>query len=272
MGGSKGGGSGGGGTTIVQSSAQQNAQPWSEQQNYLKTLFSEADKLRQTGGPQYFPGQTLATPSPYSGQAIDLTAQRALQGSPITGAAEQQTTDTLQGKYLDPSSNPWLNATFNQGADQLENRFRTAWGGSDVNPGSSGMNQAALGKSQADLATQIYGGNYANERMNQQRALALAPQTANMGYTDLAQLSQAGAAQEQQGQKSINDQISRYNYEQNLPYLNLQNYGKLVSGDYGGTATSTQQTPYFNSGLGSAGKMGLAGLGGLGAGKGLGLF
>ena len=272
--------SGGGSQQVVQ-----NNSPWSGQEPFLnmgsnqtwyvdngqggtatKTgniagLFPRAYDLLQKGGPAYFPGDTLANQSPYQGQAIDLTAQRAL-GNPITGSADALTADTLQGDYLSPDSNPWLDATFNKGAQQIENRLRTAWGGNDVVPGSSGVNQAALGEALSDFGTQLYGSNYAQERKNQLATLGLAPSVNAAGYADLGQLGAAGEAERGLGQLDINDAIQRYNYEQNLPYLNLQNYGQLIQGNYGGTNTTTQ--PVYGGGMGALGGAALGGLGAYG--------
>jgi hypothetical protein len=51
--------SGGGGTAV------ETQDPWSGIQPYLKTGYSEADRLRRGGGPQYFPGQGFADPNKF---------------------------------------------------------------------------------------------------------------------------------------------------------------------------------------------------------------
>lgn len=90
-------------------------------------------------------------------------------------------------------SNPYADAAFQQGAGQLESASRSAWGGQDTTPGSGGVQQAALGNADANLASQIYlptamqerqnqigaidqlGANYTNERGLQNQAAGLLP-------------------------------------------------------------------------------------------------
>src|SRR5213079_1879183 len=69
-----GGGSGGGSSTTVQK-----ADPWAGVQPYLAQGYQQLSSLYQPGqGPQYYPGQTLATPNINEVQGID--AQMAATG------------------------------------------------------------------------------------------------------------------------------------------------------------------------------------------------
>ena len=90
---------------------------------------------------------------------------------------------------------------------------------------------------------------------------AIGPEIAQSDYNDIARLSAAGDAARGLEQQDINDAIQRYNYEQNLPYLNLQNFGQMVSGDYGGSGTQTSMQPYYRSPLSNP--IAGAGIGGL---------
>jgi hypothetical protein len=65
---------GGGGTST---NTIQNADPWSEQQGYLKDVFSQAQNLYYNYNPQYYPGQTYATRSPETLYAQQLGLQAA---------------------------------------------------------------------------------------------------------------------------------------------------------------------------------------------------
>lgn len=216
--------------------------PWSGQQPYLTQGFQGAQALYNQGGPAYYPGQTLASVSPYTTQGINQTAQIA-QNDPTAASASNLTTNELNGNYL--NNNPYLDQTYNQAADQLQGQMRSAFGGSDVNPNTNSSLQAATGTGLASLGNQIYGTNYQQERTRQDQALALAPQTEQSQYTAPSQLMNAGLNQQALGQQGINDQINRYNYTQNLPYLNLQNYMQMINGSYGGTNTTTATTPYY---------------------------
>jgi len=90
-------------------------------------------------------------------------------------------------------------------------------------------------------ATQGLAGTSASDRAAQLQALQAAPGMAEADYGDIQKLLTAGQAREGYDQTALQDQINRYNYEQNLPQAKLQSF---LSGVYGapsgGTSTSTQ--------------------------------
>lgn len=79
-------------------------------------------------------------------------------GNSALNAATNYVTNAENGAYL--NANPYLNATFQQAANAVQNRVGSEFAGSGRNLESSipvqndQMNQ---------LATQIYGGNYAQQ-------------------------------------------------------------------------------------------------------------
>jgi len=242
-----------GNTTI-----QQNSAPWSGQQPYLSTLFSGAQDLYNKGGPQYFPGQTMAPETQQQSQAVDLQTGRALSGSPLIQGADQAYQNTINGSML--NANPYLDQTFNQAFQQLQSGV----GGQFEGAGrfGSGAQAGALAQGGASLANQIYGGNYQQERARQLNAAATAPTLANQDYTDISQLMNAGNQAQQFGQNTINDQLYRFNYQQQLPYNNLANFGKLIQGNYGQSSTTTQ--PFYNNSPGIGSILGTLGGGAIG--------
>lgn len=85
---------------------------------------------------------------------------------------------TASGAYL--NSNPYIDATYNQAADSITRNYQQAVApgtdsafenagryGSGLHANAQEQDKNALGNSLANLGTQIYGGNYANERQNQ---------------------------------------------------------------------------------------------------------
>jgi hypothetical protein len=70
--------------------------------------------------------------------------------------------------------------------------------------------------------------------------LGLAPTVQSMPYTDQSQLYSVGATQQQLDQQSINDAVQRYNWQQTLPYNQLNQYISQVTGNYGGVTTANQ--------------------------------
>lgn len=176
----------------------------------------------------------------------------------------------LGGKYLSPDSNPYLKDTFHQAANQVQQQVGAQFAGMGRNLESSipvqndQMNQ---------LATQIYGGNYANERSNMQNAAQNANNLNASNLANLGALGQAGALQQQQSQNYIDAAQNRFNYNQNQPYQNLNQYMGLINSMQHGTAQTTQQPVFHNqaagalggamAGYGSTGSMWGAGLGAL---------
>ncbi len=119
----------------------------------------------------------------------------------------------------------------------------------NYNQGLQGMLTGAQGLSS----------NYSNQAQQQLGTLGQVPNLNQMQLGNAAAGVSAGQQQQQLGQQQINDQIQRYNYGQQLPFSNLNNYMNLIQGNYGGTSNTSQ--PYFNNILGQLG----AGAGGLGA-------
>ncbi len=362
-------------------------EPWSGQIPYLSGGFSEAGRLYNQGGPQYYPGQTNAGPADQQLQGIAKQASLGANGSPISSAANQSVTGMFDPSYL--TANPG-NAAFAQAANgglgvntsgfyapiasgQVGNtagqgdlsQIASGQAGSNL-PGtdtlqkfaSGGMLSAdnpyfqqmankisasvlpqiasqfangnrldsglatraqaeGLGDSIGSLAYQNYqqglgqqqsaasdlaqlgqgnvaqrsnaagmlgqlgqgnisnmlqaangltqtglgnagnvlqgaqglSGNFNNATQRQLTGAALAPQLQNMNYNDALQLQNAGMSLQGLNQSAIDDALQRYNYGQQLPYQNLQNYMNQINGSYGGTSTLTQ--PYAKNTAGN---------------------
>lgn len=90
-------------------------------------------------------------------------------GSNLLPTAQGLTQSTLEGKFLSPESNPYLSATFNQGADRILQRLNTGFG-------QSGRDLAAARPAGADelgsFASSLYGNAYNFERGNQIGAIS----------------------------------------------------------------------------------------------------
>ena len=251
-------------------------------QPYMQYGAQQARALYETGGPQYYPGNTVVPFSNQTEQALGMTEQRALQGSPVNQAAQNYATNTLTstptsqfGTGPNPYGsvqNPYLDATFNQAANSVQNRLESQFAGSGRNVSASmPANADYLG----DLATQIYGGAYENERnrglqsyeserdrmaqdLDRQRSMqfgvaGLAPQLANQDYIDLNALQGVGGQVEDLTGRLMEDQAARWDFGQNAPQMNLDNYLARITGAYpGGTSTNTTPT-YRNRTAGAAG-------------------
>lgn len=269
-------------------------------QPYMQYGAEQSRGLYETGGPQYYGGNTVVPFSNQTEQALGLTEQRALQGSPVSDAAQNYATNTLNatpssqfGSGANPyansanpygsASNPYLDATFNKAADSVQNRMESQFAGAGRNVSAS---MPANADYLDDLASQIYGGAYENERgrqygydtqqlgigaqgyeserdrmgqdIEQQRArqfgvAGMAPQLANQDYVDLQALGGVGSQVEDLGGRLMEDQAGRWDFSQNAPQMNLDNYLARITGAYPGQ-NATQTTPtYRNRTAGAAG-------------------
>lgn len=275
------GGSSGGGTSKTTSTSE----PWGPSQPfYIEQLKRGDAAYQQAQGNQYFPGQTYANQSPETMQALNMTSQRARDGNPLVGQAQQAVggfaqgqglldpnsqqylTNATNGQYLDPTQNPYWNTA----ASDVTNRTNSQFGLSGRT--GSGGHAMSLAHGLGDAAAGIYG----NERNLQQQAAGLlqsnlsgansmrlqaagmAPSLAAADYGDAAALASVGQQREGYAQQGIDEQMARYNYMQNLPFQNLNNYASSIQGlgGLGGTQNSSSSEKTSSGGGGAMGVLG----------------
>lgn len=237
---------GGGGTTST--NTVQNADPWTGVQPYLTDVFTNAYNLYRQ--PQ------IGTQSQFTKDAIAKQGQRAMQGNPLVPQAQAQMADTIGGKYLDPGTNPAWQQITNRMTDayqtgtaaNLDARF--AKGGNAFMDNSAYQQQKMMNdRAFGDVLGGVAGDLYGKERQLQMNATGAAPGMAAADYADISQLGAAGAMKDARSQMEVD-----------APWANLGKYGGAVSGQYGGTTSSTSQSPYFTNPMGSALGMGIGGL------------
>jgi hypothetical protein len=103
------------------------------------------------------------------------------------------------------------------------------------------QNRAAgqYAQSLTNTAGQLAYQNYEAERQRQQQAIGAAPQLAATDYQDIQQLLAAGQLREGYQGQQLGADIQRFNFLQNQPQQNLQNYMSLVYGNPLGRVGST---------------------------------
>lgn len=259
-----GGGGGGSGTQTVT----QKADPWIGIQPQLTQAAGDTKKLYDSGllNFKYYPDSTVAPQSDFTKAAINLTANRALSGSPVTNAANTNIVDTLNGKYLDPATNPYFKGALNNISDayargtaaNTDSAFNRAgaFGGSAYNE-TKGVQDQAFANSLNDLGNT----QYQQGRAQQLQAASLAPQAAAQDYADISALANAGDTQDQYNQGLINANIDKFNYNQQAPANAIQNYIQLLNGTGGNLKQTQTISPYAKQnnlglGLGSLAQLG----------------
>ncbi len=247
------------GSSSTPSHTTQTSEPPEFIKPYMQAGAQEALNAYRTGGQQYYPGNTVVPFSPQTETMLGRTEQRAMNGSPVTQSAQQLATDTMNGKFM--GKNPYLDAAFNRGADQIQNRLNTGFAGAGRNIDAA---RPLASQEMGDFANTIYGGAYENERQRMQGMVPFANSLANNDYVDLEALGGVGSQVEGLTGRLMEDQAARWDFQQNRPQNNLDTYLQRISGAYPGQ-TATQTTPtYKNKGAGA--------LGGAAAGASLGMM
>tara|TARA_B100001250_G_scaffold2904_1_gene2463 strand:- start:2053 stop:2796 length:744 start_codon:yes stop_codon:yes gene_type:complete len=197
---------------------------------------NEAQRMYSAGtGFGYYPENTVAGFSPEQQMAMTLQGNRALSGSPITREGQSLGLNTLRGDFL--GSNPYFKqAVLDPITDQVQGQFSRA------GRLGSGANQNALTRA---LSTPLMQ-NYENERQRQNNMLANVPALANQDYTDYAQLAAVGLDRQQQAQRQIEANKSRFDFLQSAPQQRLGTFlGNLNAA--AGQGQTTNQPLYENT-------------------------
>lgn len=202
---SKGGGGGGSQTVNTQ------VQPPSYAMPFLQYGLDEARAQYDSNAPNYYPAQTVVGFSPESEMSLDMMRDRALDPNSMTA----QTANVVQQNLM--GTNPLMSAAFQPVVNEVQSQFAKA------GRYGSGANQQALAAALAPAALQA-----------QQTAIAQAPQIQNQ---DLSQLAAVGSAREGQAQAELQDQVNRFNFEQNIEQQKLKDYLALVGGGTVGSNT-----------------------------------
>ena len=218
---------------------------------YVEYGLGEAKRLYQGTTPSFFPGQTYVSPSEATTQALGLAEQRALAGSPLTEAAQQETLATIQGRGINPFLAGAAEALYRPTtmAGQEAIRGLQSEASSRGRYGSGAMEQLAgkasynIGLGLGDIQRQLMLQSSEAERARQMEATRNAPAMAAQDYADIQRLLTVGGAREQQQAAQLQDAINRYNFEQNLPAMKLQQYAGLIYGAPQGQIVTQSATP-----------------------------
>ena len=217
------------------------SKPWEGQQPYLRDIYRMAQRDVAGDDLQYYPGSTVAGRDPWTRQGEQMAYDRAMSGNTVAGYSAQNAADTLQGKYLDPDSNPWLAKTFGRAAGDVTRNFNRA-----VLPGmesrfassgrlGSGAHRGAVGETGRMLAGElgrlgesIYGGNYQQERGRQMATQQMAPQLAGMDYYGAQALQGLGGQRQQHQQSLLDDLVAKFEFGRDEPYNRIARYSNLI--------------------------------------------
>ena len=240
-------------------------------QPYLGYGLQQAQELYQGGGPQYYGGPTFVSPSTTTQTGLQALEARASLGNPLLQSAQNQLQNTVSGSFL--GGNPFFQGAFQPAARAAETQFKQTLGdiaskssmAGRYGSGAMGSLQdratGAFGQQLANTAGQLAYQNYADERNRQQQAIGMSPSMASADYQDIQNMLQAGQLREGYTGQQQQADIAKFNFLQNQPQQNLQNYLSLVYGNpLGRVASSTTSGTQDTSNLQNL--LGLAAVGG----------
>jgi hypothetical protein len=255
---------------------------------YLGVGLQRAEQLFFGPQPTFYPGQTYVGPSQ---QTLDALAQQealARGATPQLQAAQQafgqslgQTGYTAAGGFL--GSNPFLQGAIESATRPVMQQFQeqtlpgiqSAFSsagryGSGAQARAIGQAQEATARAIGDISAQMSAADYARERQLQQQAIGqqatlggMAPSFFAQQFLPSEQLAQIGASREALQAKPLQEAITRFQYEQQLPYSQLQSYLSAVYGNPMSQSQQVQAAPAQSNRVGTA--IGGAALGGVAA-------
>ena len=218
---------------------------------YVTYGLEEAKRLYETGSPQFFPGQTYVSPSAQTQQALQMAQERAMAGSPLTGAAQAETLATIRGRGVNPflagaleQTNRLAGEQYNRNIQNLQSSAASAGRyGSNAMGQQAGTAQDIFARALTEQGGQLAYNSAEAERARQMAAVGAAPAMANADYADIQRLLSVGGAREAQSAAELQDAMNRFNFAQNLPQMKLSQYANLYSTAPQGSTTTQTATP-----------------------------
>jgi hypothetical protein len=142
-------------------------------------------------------------------------------------------------------------------ADELSNLANTIYGGAYENERNRGLSydqqQLGIGAQGYESERDRMAQDIEQQRARQFGVAGLAPSLANQDYIDLQQLQGVGGQVEDLAGRLMEDQAARWDFSQNAPQINLDNYIARITGGYPGGTTNQTTPTYRNRTAGAAG-------------------
>jgi hypothetical protein len=220
----------------------------------LKTMAGDLTNyyLQNPNAPAYYPGATVAPPSPMTQSAIQTLFGVGSGGSQALTPFFQNLTDTANGRYLDLSRNPYLQGAIAYSQQPVIDAFNkqvlpgiaSAFEGSGRTPESGNLAGNAvqtatdtLARNLAGAATTAGASAYQQERGDQLQAASLFPQLQGAQLRDVGAMGQAGQAADAYQQALSDANVARYNYQQTAEPNWITNLAQELQAIYPGGQT-----------------------------------
>jgi hypothetical protein len=250
----------GGSSAPTNTTTVQKQEPWDAAKPYYERLYSKAES--EVNDPMsYYPGQTIAnqTANQLASQQM-ITDYATNTAQPMMNLGLSNTTDILSGKYLDPSTNPYLAKNVGYAVGDVINQFTTealpAIRSGAGSAGGYGGTRQALAEGKAfdsalnnamRTASQMYGDNYNTQFQNMMATQANLPSYLQAAAVPAQMIGDVGAQQQAYQQDLINDAVARHNFAQEQDWANIQNLSAVLNGGNFYSMSGSQASPGLSS-------------------------
>jgi hypothetical protein len=190
-----------------------------------------ADYAGQVAQMPFYPGPQLAGITPEQEAGLGMATQRALAGSDVTRAAQNNAVQTLNGGY----ENPYIDSMVKKTQDDVMARFGPQLA---KNWGNSGVQQTLAG-TLADAGNSVRYQGYNDERTRQMQAMGLAPGLVAGDYADAQALTGVGDFRRGYAQDILNLGQAEYNH----PQAQLGILQNALASATGGSQSTTGPNP-----------------------------
>lgn len=196
-----------------------------------KAYTSKALELSKQGYNPY-KGQRFENLNQWQLDALNQTRDRAMQGSETVKNAESQLNNIIAGG----NTNPYLDQMVSKAQDSVRSQFNTG----AVNSGSFGNSglQEQFADSLGNVATQMYGQAYDQDRARQMQGIGMAQQFGNQAYQDAAQLMNAGQTVQDAFQQARDFNYQQFQERADHPYKQLAAMAGVFGSGLGQSSTT----------------------------------
>lgn len=215
---------------------------------FLNVLFGDRSIFGESPWPdKQFPG---------FGKLGRMAEQQGIEsgqmGRSLMGPAAGLAQKTMRGDFLSPESNPYLQATYDKAARGVSDQYRDAifpskmgefarqgsFGGSAM--GNEMMRERyGLGRNLQELATDIFGGNYQQERGRQMQQQQLLPSIMRTGLAGPRFLADLGGVRRGYEKSRLENRFQNEMRDAQWPFqaLDIMRSGASAGFPFGGSQT-----------------------------------
>lgn len=231
----------------------QTNEPWKEAKPYYAGLYDQAMTAFNNTNRTPYEGERYAGPNQTQQDALGMF--KSMAGTAGTGGQElrQLGLDTVNGKYMNASTNPYLTNAMDTAAGQVQQRLQRdvlpalqdqsimqgAYGGSGYGV-AQGLATSDFTQQALDKTSQLSYDNYQQERQRQLQAGTLFDQANQLLQLPALLMDQAGTQEQAWAQAALDAQYQAYQDSLSAPWRGLGEFAQILNGGGFNTVTGTQ--------------------------------